>query len=161
MKRLSTMLAAGVALAGAQADAQIYDSCPAPQELKGIQTATNHGCEFPTSIEMTGTIEEMNSSVNTLLSAVTEYGECVTEEISNYRKPGRDATSSAPDEMACAHAAAEKQATDAIISYGRVCLQESDNRIRTFQTNKAALDCYPKEGASSQVPSITNISFPE
>ena len=136
---------------------------PSSQEAKGIATAASHKCELP-NLQLSGTIEQMSAGVNAYLEALDDYGECSTEAIGTYRRPGANADSTAPDEIACAHAASEVKKTEAIRSYAQICERESNARVQRAQSNDAALDCYPDQTITPlRVPEInsgtTNASY--
>lgn len=74
---------------------------------------------------------------------VADYGRCVTDFINQYRRPGADASSKAPDQAACAHAWAEHQATELVRAVGYACIDFSNRTMVDAGLDPWSGDCFP------------------
>ena len=131
------------------AAAEDYRVCPAEQTAVGIATVQEQcgdlikpdfGADEETTVS---DIQSMSDERDAFRQDVVEYGQCVTAFINSYRRPGADATSTAPDEAACAHAWAEDQATESIREFGRMCFAFNDNALVYGEPGFTG-SCYPQ-----------------
>ena len=153
---MKSALAAILFISGAaSASAQVYAAndyrtCPQPQTQKGL-TVVESACGklvrpnfTPGAFNSLTELETAQSQRDAFKTDVANYGTCITEFINSYRRPGADATSTAPDEAACAHAWAEDQATEVVRDYGRSCIEFSNRSMRDTNIDPWSGDCYPK-----------------
>ncbi len=139
----------------AAASAQVYAAndyrtCPQPQTQRGL-TVVESACGkvikpnfTPGTINSVAELEAAQSDRDQFETRVADYGTCITEFINSYRRPGADASSTAPDEAACAHAWAEDQVTQSVIEYGRTCVEFSNRSIVDTSITPWSGECYPK-----------------
>ena len=157
---MKTALAAILFISGAAtASAQVYAAndyrtCPQPQTQRGL-TVVENTCgkvvrpDFtPGTINSVSELNAAESSRDDFKVRVADYGTCITEFINSYRRPGADASSTAPDEAACAHAWAEDQVTQSVIEYGRTCIEFSNRSIIDTNIEPWSGECYPKASAT-------------
>ncbi len=143
---------AGSATAQQYAANEAYMVCPAAQTNEGLRVVED-ACgvlKAPTfdkaGFSSLAELESARTTRESFTAKVDEYGQCVTQFINSYRRPGADANSKAPDQAACAHSWAEDQATKAVRDYGRACVAFS-NRSMTDSTIKPwSGECYPSAG---------------
>lgn len=141
----------GAATASAQVyAANDYRTCPQPQTQKGL-SVVEASCGTLTPPKFTpgavNSLVELKSAQaerDSFNSKVADYGTCITTFINSYRRPGADATSTAPDEAACAHAWAEDQATEVVRDYGRSCIEFSNRSMRDSNIEPWSGECYPQ-----------------
>lgn len=157
---MKSALAALLMMSGAaSAHAQVYAAndyrvCPQPQTQKGISVVEN-ACGKLTRPDFTpgtiGSLDELKSaeaSRDAFRQDVADYGTCITNFINSYRRPGADATSTAPDEAACAHAWAEDQVTEVVRDYGRTCIEFSNRSIVDSNIEPWSGACHPTASES-------------
>jgi len=77
---------------------------------------------------------------------VKNYGQCVTQLINSYRRPGAPADSPVPDQAACAHSWAEDQATQLVRSFGKACIEYSNRSMMSPELPPYDGACYPSAG---------------
>ncbi|MEL6323125.1 MAG: hypothetical protein AAGJ29_10840 [Pseudomonadota bacterium] len=136
--------------AGAQQyAASDYRVCPAAQTEKG-RRVVEEACgsinppDFTEiSIQSLPDLKMTEAKRDTFRQTVADYGVCITRFINGYRRPGADATATAPDEAACAHAWAEDQVTQAVIAYGRACIDFSNRSVTDGSIEPWTGACYP------------------
>jgi len=140
----------GAASASAQVyAANEYRTCPQPQTQKGL-TVVESVCGkltpptfTPGTIHSLSELETAQSLRDGFTTQVNDYGTCITNFINSYRRPGADATSTAPDEAACAHAWAEHQATEVVREYGQTCIEFSNRSMRDTSIEPWSGQCHP------------------
>lgn len=126
-----------------------YRVCPQPQTQKGLSVVesacgTVERPNFtPGTINSLSELESAQANRDAFEQRVADYGTCITEFINSYRQPGADATSTAPDEAACAHAWAEDQVTQSVMEYGRTCVEFSNRSIVDSNIEPWSGACYP------------------
>jgi len=153
---MKSALAAIIFISGAaSASAQVYAAndyrtCPQPQTQKGL-TVVETACGkltppsfTPGTINSLADLQSAQSQRDGFNTSVADYGTCITKFINSYRRPGADATSTAPDEAACAHAWAEDQATEVVRSYGRSCIEFSNRSMTDTSIDPWSGECYPQ-----------------
>lgn len=144
------LFVSGAATASAQQyAANDYRVCPQPQTQKGLRVVES-ACGDITRPDFTpgtiGSVAELQSAQadrDDFKQRVADYGTCITEFINSYRRPGADATSTAPDEAACAHAWAEDQVTQSVVEYGRTCIEFSNRSVIDTSIEPWTGECYP------------------
>ena len=153
---MKSALAAILFLSGAAtASAQVYAAndyrtCPQPQTQKGLSVVESACGSLtppsftPGTINSLAELESAQARRDSFNTNVADYGTCITSFINSYRRPGADATSTAPDEAACAHAWAEDQATEVVRDYGRTCIEFSNRSMRDSGIEPWSGECYPK-----------------
>lgn len=150
------VLASSAATASAQQYAtNDYRVCPQPQTQKGL-TVVESVCgkitrpDFtPGTISSLAELEGAQAERDGFKQRVADYGTCINEFINSYRRPGGDASSSAPDEAACAHAWAEDQVTQSVVEYGRTCVEFSNRSITDANIEPWSGSCYPEASGGS------------
>ena len=156
---MKSALAAILFISGAaSASAQVYAAndyrtCPQPQTQKGLSVVESACGKIvapsftPGSINTLAELQSAQSERDGFRTRVDDYGTCITEFINSYRRPGADATSTAPDEAACAHAWAEDQATEVVREYGRTCIEFSNRSMRDTSIDPWSGQCHPQVSA--------------
>lgn len=148
---LTFAVTATLCLSPLSAAAEDYRVCPPSQTATGIETVKEQcgdiskpdfGIEGQTTL---GDIQTMKAERDAFRQDVVEYGKCVTAFINSYRRPGADASSTAPDEAACAHAWAEDQVTESIREFGRTCYAFNDAALVKGEQGFTG-SCYPEFG---------------
>lgn len=142
------------AAAAGSASADGYRMCPKNQTAVGIKTVRpvcgslkkpNFRIEGQATLADITTLQRQRDEFR---ADVKAYGQCVTQFINSYRRPGADANSTAPDEAACAHAWAEEQLTESIREFGRSCYAFNDRaNIKGAPSFKGS--CYPSFGGAN------------
>ena len=144
-------LSTSLIVAPLTASAEDYRVCPAEQTAIGIETVKEKcgdiskpdlGVEGQTTLSDLRTMKEKRDAFR---QEVTDYGTCVTEFINSYRRPGADATSTKPDEAACAHSWAQDQVTETIREFGRTCFAFNDAALVKGEQGFTGA-CYPTFG---------------
>lgn len=79
-------------------------------------------------------------------SEVKAYGQCISQLINSYRRPGMPADSQVPDQAACAHSWAEDQATKIVRDFGKACIDYADRSIMDSSLKPFDGACYPSVG---------------
>lgn len=79
-------------------------------------------------------------------SDVKVYGQCITQLINSYRRPGAPADSKVPDQAACAHSWAEDQATQSVRTFGKACIDFSNRSMMSPEIKPYDGACYPTAG---------------
>jgi len=141
----------GAASASAQVyAANDYRTCPQPQTQKGL-TVVESACGTltrpnftPGTLHSLADLQKAQAERDGFNTSVADYGVCITKFINSYRRPGADATSTAPDEAACAHAWAEDQATEVVREYGRACIEFSNRSMTDTSIDPWSGECYPQ-----------------
>lgn len=77
---------------------------------------------------------------------VDAYGQCVTQLINSYRRPGAPADSPVPDQAACAHSWASDQATQVVRQFGKACIDYSNRSMMSPDLPPYDGACYPSAG---------------
>ncbi len=77
---------------------------------------------------------------------VKAYGQCITQLINSYRRPGAPADSKVPDQAACAHSWAEDQATQSVRAFGKACIDYSNRSMMSPHIKPYDGACYPSAG---------------
>ncbi|MEM9669972.1 MAG: hypothetical protein AAF950_13690 [Pseudomonadota bacterium] len=143
-------LISGLSVSAQQYAANEYRVCPADQTERGIRVVEERCGRVARPALEAGQIQSINdlklaeAERNGFKSDVAAYGNCVNAFINSYRRPGADATSTAPDEAACAHAWAEDQVTQSVMEYGRACVEYSNRSITDSKIEPWSGDCYPE-----------------
>lgn len=155
MKLALTALAFAIALpASAQqfASAGEYRTCSPAQTRTGIE-AVSQTCGtltkpvIPAQFSSFAELQRALETRRVFRAEVQAYGQCVTDFINSYRRPGADANSTKPDEAACAHAWSQDAVTQTVMEVGRACIDYSDRSM--MDSNLAVYDgaCYPDFGS--------------
>jgi len=144
------VLVSSAATASAQQyAANDYRVCPQPQTERGLTVvenvcgAINRPDFTPGSINSLGELQNAEAERDGFRQTVADYGTCINQFINSYRRPGADASSSAPDEAACAHAWAEDQMTQSVMEYGRACIDFSNRSVMDTNIEPWSGACYP------------------
>lgn len=153
---MKSALAAILFISGAaSASAQVYAAndyrtCPQQQTQKGlsvVETACGKVVRpnfTPGTINTLAQLQSSQAERDSFKTRVADYGTCITEFINSYRRPGADASSSAPDEAACAHAWAEDQVTQSVVEFGRSCIEFSNRSMTDTSIDPWSGECYPQ-----------------
>lgn len=153
---MKSALAAILFLSGAaSASAQVYAAneyrtCPQPQTQKGLSVVESVCGKVvrpdftPGTISSLASLQSAKAERDGFKTRVADYGTCITDFINSYRRPGADASSTSPDEAACAHAWAEDQVTQSVVEYGRACVEFSNRSMRDTNIEPWSGRCYPK-----------------
>jgi hypothetical protein len=157
MKRTIAALALAAAFT-ASATAQQYASSDGYRVC--APSATEQGISV--AAEQCGTVKAPNFSTakitserdlralidqrDTFRADVKTYGQCITQLINSYRRPGAPADSLVPDQAACAHSWAEDQATKAVRELGKACIDYSNRSIMDARLKDYTGACYPSVG---------------
>lgn len=143
------LVSSAATVSAQQYAANDYRVCPQPQTQKGLAVVESV-CGAVTRPDFTpgsiGSLSELQSAEaerDGFKQRVADYGTCINEFINSYRRPGADASSSAPDEAACAHAWAEDQVTQSVLEYGRTCIEFSNLSITDADIEPWSGSCYP------------------
>ena len=153
---LATFVLASTALTASaqQYAANDYRVCPQPQTQQGLIVVENVCGKITrpdfTSRQITSlaALQSAQSERDAFKQQVADYGVCVNEFINSYRRPGADASSSAPDEAACAHAWAEDQVTQSVMEFGRSCIDFANHSITDPDIEPWDGACYPDVGGN-------------
>ena len=127
-----------------------YRVCPVPQTQKGLTVVESVCGKLTPPAFVPGTIQNLSqlqgaqAERDGFKQRVADYGTCINEFINSYRRPGGDASSSAPDEAACAHAWAEDQVTQTVVDYGRACIEFSNRSMTDTNIEPWSGSCYPE-----------------
>ncbi len=145
----AAVLLAGPALAQGVLPAGDFRTCPADQAQAGrVVVLPACGAIEPPDVQRSfATLAELQAAQaarDSFNRDVAAYGDCVTEFINQYRRPGADASSRAPDQAACAHAWAEHQATELVRSIGHACIDFSNRTMVDARLEPWSGDCFPK-----------------
>lgn len=151
---LTAALLMGTASASAQqmASYQGYKVCAVDQTQAGVSVAED-ACgrltapRIPAGFNSLGELETALASRDSFTQQVDAYGECITQFINSYRRPGAPADSNAPDQAACAHSWAEDQATTVVMEYGRACIDFSNRSMVDGSIEPWSGACYPSFGS--------------
>lgn len=156
MKRTIAAIALTTALA-TTASAQQYAAsngyrvCAPAATEQGIQVARD-ACgvlkapSIPTQINSESELATLASQRDTFRSDVKTYGQCITQLINSYRRPGMPADSKVPDQAACAHSWAEDQTTKVVREYGKACIDYSNRSMMNPDIEPFSGSCYPSAG---------------
>ena len=143
---------------GITAQAQQYAStngyriCAPSATQQGIQVASAHcgtvkAPDFSNLwIESSDQLQSLQTTRDTFRSEVTVYGQCITQLINSYRRPGAPADSQVPDQAACAHSWAQDQTTKVIREFGQACIDYSDRSVMDAEMETYTGACYPSAG---------------
>lgn len=88
-------------------------------------------------------LETARAARETYIRGINAYTACVSDFIDAQRRPGSPADSLAPDQAACAHSWAEEQATVAVRTYGRACVDFSNRSMTDSSLTPWSGECYP------------------
>ncbi|MEL7231140.1 MAG: hypothetical protein AAGJ85_01355 [Pseudomonadota bacterium] len=161
MKTVFTSLIVSCALAGA-ANAQVmasadgYRVCAPEATQTGIQVAaeqcgTLKAPNFSNlTIQSRAQLQSLAAQRETFRSDVATYGQCITQLINSYRRPGAPADSLVPDQAACAHSWAQDQATQAVRDYGKACIDYSNRSMMDANLEIYDGSCYPTASANQR-----------
>lgn len=129
--------------------AEDYRTCPLQETERGVSVVES-ACGTLTPPDFTSgeinSLDDLQSAAqrrDAFARDVSVYGTCISQFINAYRRPGADATSTAPDEAACAHAWAEDQATQSVKNYGRACVDFSNRSMIDTTIEPWSGQCYP------------------
>ncbi len=134
------------------ASAGEYKTCSASQTRLGMD-AVRDRCGTLIKPTVPGALNSEAELVAALAgrdafqSSVDAYGNCVTEFIDSFRRPGADANSTSPDEAACAHAWAEDAVTQNVMEVGRACIDYSNRAVLDPELADYSGACYPDFGS--------------
>ena len=158
MPRLFVALALTASFA-ATASAQQYASndgyrvCAPSATEQGIEAAAGQcgtvkapnfsGITIGTPFEL----KSLEAEREAFRSDVASYGQCITQLINSYRRPGAPADSQVPDQAACAHSWAEDQATKVVREFGKACIDYSNRSIMDSALEDYTGACYPSAGS--------------
>ena len=148
---LTLLAMTSVCVSSLAASAEDYRVCPFKQTEIGIETVKEKCGDISRpefEVEGQTTLEDiktMQAKRDAFQAEVKAYGQCVTSFINSYRRPGADASSTAPDEAACAHAWAEDQVTESIREFGRTCFAFNDTALMKGEPGFEG-SCYPDFG---------------
>lgn len=154
MKKTLACLVLGFTLLGA-ANAQVmasadgYRVCSPEATQTGIQVASEQCGSLKTpnfsnlQIDSRGQLQSYAAQRETFRDEVSEYGQCITQLINSYRRPGMPADSLVPDQAACAHSWAQDQATQAVRSFGQACVDYSNRSVMDSSLEIYDGACYP------------------
>lgn len=154
MKKTFVSLTLGFALAGA-ANAQVmaaadgYRVCAPEATQKGIQVATEQcgNLRVPNftnkTIATRAQLQSFEAEREAFRNDVAAYGQCITQLINSYRRPGMPADSLVPDQAACAHSWAQDQATQVVRAYGKACIDYSNRSMMDPDLEIYDGACYP------------------
>ena len=160
MKKTIVALALSGGMAGAShaqvlAAADGYLVCAPAATEQGITVATE-ACgtlQAPNFSNLTisseAELKTHEAARETFRTEVAAYGQCITQLINSYRRPGAPADSKVPDQAACAHSWAQDQATQAVRDYGKACIDYSNRSMMDAALTPYDGACYPtaKESA--------------
>lgn len=93
-----------------------------------------------------GQLKSLESQRETFRADVKAYGQCITQLINSYRRPGAPADSLVPDQAACAHSWAEDQATQTVRAFGKACIDYSNRSMMSPAIKPYDGACYPSSG---------------
>lgn len=129
-----------------------YRICAPAATQQGIQAASNQ-CGVVSapnfallSIGSTTELKSLEAQRETFRGDVQAYGQCITQLINSYRRPGAPADSQVPDQAACAHSWAEDQATQVVRDFGKACIEYSNRSIMDSDLDNYTGSCYPSAG---------------
>lgn len=157
MKRTIVTLALTAALS-ATATAQQYAAnngyrvCASAATQQGIQVAADQcgtvkAPNFTSlSIGSASELRTLEAQRESFRGDVKAYGQCITQLINSYRRPGAPADSQVPDQAACAHSWAEDQATQIVRDFGKACIEYSNRSIMDADLEDYTGACYPSVG---------------
>lgn len=157
MKKLILALAVSGAIA-APASAQQYAANDGYRVC--VPAATNAGIEAARqscgtvlapnfaglAINSENELKQLESRRDGFRTEVKAYGQCVTQLINSYRRPGAPADSQVPDQAACAHSWAEDQATQIVRDFGKACIDYSNRSMMSPDLPPYDGACYPTAG---------------
>ncbi len=98
------------------------------------------------SIGSEGELKSFEAQRETFRTDVKAYGQCITQLINSYRRPGASADSKVPDQAACAHSWAEDQATQSVRAFGKACIAYSNRSMMSPNIKPYSGSCYPSAG---------------
>lgn len=140
---------ASVSQAQVLAAADGYRVCAPDATQQGI-TAASEACgtlQSPDFANLTISSEAERQTHEAAREAfrtdVAAYGQCITQLINSYRRPGAPADSKVPDQAACAHSWAQDQATQAVRDYGKACIAYSNRSMVDAALTPYDGACYP------------------
>lgn len=153
MTRLKILMVAslvmGLPMSAQQYASNDYRVCPVAQTERGLDVVES-SCgrvERPDfgigAISSLDQLRQAEAQRDAFKTTVANYGTCINAFINSYRRPGADATSTAPDEAACAHSWAEDQVTQSVMEYGRACVDFSNRSITDDAIEPWSGSCYP------------------
>ena len=129
-----------------------YRVCAPAATQQGIKAAaeqcgTVKAPDFSTvSISSEGQLKAFEAEREQFRSDVKVYGQCITQLINSYRRPGAPADSQVPDQAACAHSWAEDQATKVVRDFGKACIDYSNRSVMDDGIEPYMGACYPSAG---------------
>lgn len=144
-----SLLIASGAQAQIMASADGYRVCAPEATQQGIKVATDQcgTLKAPNfanlSISSEAQLKALEAERETFRSDVAAYGQCITQLINSYRRPGAPADSQVPDQAACAHSWAQDQATQAVRTYGKACVDYSNRSMMDSTLPIYDGACYP------------------
>ncbi|MEM1086663.1 MAG: hypothetical protein AAGH90_02970 [Pseudomonadota bacterium] len=161
MRTIFTSLMLSGALVGA-ANAQVmasadgYRVCAPEATQTGIRVAseqcgTLRAPNFSgVSIQSRDQLQSLETQREVFRSDVAAYGQCITQLINSYRRPGAPADSLVPDQAACAHSWAQDQATQVVRDYGKACIDYSNRSMMDSDLEIYDGACYPVAKSNQQ-----------
>jgi hypothetical protein len=135
-------------LAG-QAAADTYRTCPAATTEQG-RSIVSAACGALSAPDFTAAsftspldLDAARGERDAFLARVDAYAACVSDFIDRSRQPGMSADSLTPDQAACAHSWAEDQATEAVRTFGRACIDYANRSVMDARLTPWTGACYP------------------
>ncbi|MEM1035241.1 MAG: hypothetical protein AAGI14_00640 [Pseudomonadota bacterium] len=157
---LTSLIFSGALIGSAQAQvmasAEGYRVCAPEATQTGIQVAaeqcgTLRAPNFSNlTIQSRSELQTLESQRELFRSDVATYGQCITQLINSYRRPGAPADSLVPDQAACAHSWAQDQATQVVRDYGKACIDYSNRSMMDTDLEIYDGACYPTAKSNQQ-----------
>ncbi len=159
MKRTFAAITLALVLTGTATAQQFaahgaYRVCSPAATDQGISVVRDH-CGSLTApnfsalrIGSEGELRSLEGQRENFRSDVQAYGQCITQLINSYRRPGAPADSKVPDQAACAHSWAEDQATQTVRQFGKACVDYSNRSVMSSNLAPYSGACYPSAGSA-------------
>ncbi|MEM9053757.1 MAG: hypothetical protein AAGB16_00395 [Pseudomonadota bacterium] len=147
---------AGAANAQVMAAADGYRVCAPAATQQGITVASEACGTLKTpdfanlTIASEAELKTHEATREAFRTDVAAYGQCITQLINSYRRPGAPADSTVPDQAACAHSWAQDQATQAVREYGKACIEYSNRSMMDAALTPYDGACYPTANESAR-----------
>lgn len=146
----------GASHAQVMASADGYRVCAPEATQAGIQVSaetcgTIKAPDFSNvSIQSRSELQSLALERDAFRNDVATYGQCITQLINSYRRPGAPADSLVPDQAACAHSWAQDQATQAVRAYGKACIDYSNRSMIDADLEIYDGACHPTASANQR-----------
>lgn len=102
------------------------------------------------TIQSRSELQSLALQRDTFRRDVATYGQCITQLINSYRRPGAPADSLVPDQAACAHSWAQDQATQVVRAYGKACIDYSNRSMIDADLEIYDGSCHPTASANQR-----------